>query len=141
MTRSGVRVIHIPEWLRIEILAHRGRADARSTTPESPMLAARNGQPLRDSAVNAALRSMVAGTEFEGYRGLIQIGRRTAGTLIERSEGAAAAAATLGHSKIDVATKHYIAGRRERPDHSAALEGLGSGGSQKVAQPEPDSWD
>lgn len=139
-TKSSVRTVFMPTWVRNALVAHRSRLDARSVDPVETVFASRNGEPLRDSSVNTALRKMAAGTEFEGIRGIGQVGRRTSATLIEDAMGPAAAAAHLGHSKITVTAKHYLAGKIERPDVSGALEGLG--GVPQSSNPETDTdWD
>lgn len=136
---SGVRAISIPQWVNEALIEHRSTLDARSVSTTDPIMMSRNGEYLRDSAVNAAVRTMVKGTQFEGRRGLVQIGRRTAATAIEKQLGPVAAAAHLGHAKATVTAAHYLAGRLERDDYSEALESFGSA-PQSTGPDSDDDW-
>jgi len=63
-TRSGVRTVHIPAWVRDALVAYRASLDARTISPESPIFPSRDGDYVRYTSLRRTLASLTENTEF-----------------------------------------------------------------------------
>lgn len=132
-TDAGVRMNYIPGWVRDALVHYMLEGDLRTRNPNDRIFTARNGTALRGTSVYTSLRKMLAGTEFEDSKRLLQIFRHTAATAVgnRNAKNAAvgeitydkdAAEAFLGHKVIKGALAHYLSTNILRPDWSYAFD-------------------
>lgn len=123
-TKSGIRVLTLPGWVRKALDEYFQTLDGRKREKRTPVFPSRDGDYIQGSSIRRTLKSMVEGTQFEGDQRLLQVARHTTGTMIARKIGGEAAGAHLGHSKTSTTFTHYVNRRRARGDFTAALDDL-----------------
>lgn len=117
-TRSGGRILHIPEWLTALL---RERRDTLGGS--GPVFPNGVGGYRERNNVHTAFRRVRTGTEFEWI--VPHTYRKTVSTMLDQTGlSARAIADQLGHSRISMTQDVYMGRRAVDESAAMALEGL-----------------
>lgn len=116
-TATSARWFRVPAFV-VQVLRLRR---LRMGVAEGPVFATSKGTWLRDSNMRRLWRS-ARGEQWEHVT--FAAYRKAVATVIERSEGMAAAAGQLGHSSPDITRRHYVE-REQMVDFASIVAALG----------------